>query len=581
MIEKTEIRNGLRVTWNAPIVARDGTVLRADVFRPIEEGRYPVLMCYGPYAKGLAFADGYPAQWRGLTTDYPEVTRGTTSEFAAWEMADPERWVPFGYALVRVDSRGAGQSPGRIDPWSQDEQNDFYDAIEWAAAEPWCSGNVGLAGVSYYAINQWHVAAMQPPHLKAICPFEGASDFYRDAARHGGILSTFLQRWYPAQVFDVQHGLGSRARKSRATGEGIAGDVDLPDEVLAANRVDIHGELRNARFENDYTATRTADMSKVTVPVLSCGNWGGQGMHLRGNVEGFLGAASGQKWLELHGREHWTEFYTDYGVNLQRQFFDHFLKGEDNGWDQRPPVLLQVRHIDKFVERAETEWPIARTQWTRFYLDADTLTLRTTAPETPGLLNFRAMTEKATFWSEPLAEETELTGPMAAKLFVASSTNDADIFVAVRVFDPDGEEVLFVGATDPHCPVTLGWLRASHRRIDPARSTPYRPFHTHDRAEPLEPGQAYELDVEVWPSSIVIPKGYRIAVTISGADYHHDLPPPWPTVYGVPLRGVSVMTHDDPIDRPADVFDGQTTIFTGGDKPASILLPFVPPQGAA
>lgn len=576
MNESSEIRNGLSVTWNVPIVVRDGTILRADVFRPIKEGRYPTLLSYGPYAKGLAFQDGYPAQWKSLIRDHPEVAKGTTNEFAAWETPDPEKWVPHGYVIVRIDSRGAGQSPGTIDPWSTDEQNDLYDCIEWAADELWSNGNIGLAGVSYYAMNQWTAAAMQPPHLKAICPFEGASDFYRDVVRHGGILSTFLQRWYPNQVIDVQHGLGSRARKSRFTGEGIAGDLDLTDEELNARRVDIHANLLNARFDDDYTKVRSADLTKVKVPLLSCGNWGGQGVHLRGNVEGFIGAASDQKWLELHGREHWTEFYTDYGIKLQRQFFDHFLKGEDNGWDKRPPVLLQVRHIDGFVARQESEWPIARTKWTRFYLDAASMTLTIDAPKAKASVSHKAMSEKLTFWSEPLEEETEITGPMAAKLFVASSSTDADIFIAVRIFDPNNEEILFVGASDPNCPISLGWLRASHRKLDAVRTRPYRPFHTHDVAAPLYPGKEYELDVEIWPSSIVVPKGYRLAMTISGDDYHHDLPEPWPEVYGVPLRGVSVMTHDDPVDRRPETFDGVTTLFTGGDTPASILLPIIP-----
>ncbi|MDX3910596.1 MAG: CocE/NonD family hydrolase [Sphingobium sp.] len=559
-------------------MARDGTVLRADVFRPIKEGRYPALVNYGPYAKGLAFADGYPAQWENLLRDHPEVAEGTTTDFAVWESVDPEKWVPHDYVVVRADSRGAGQSPGIVDPWSEDETNDFYDCIEWAAEQRWSNGSIGLAGVSYYAMNQWTVAARKPPHLKAICPFEGASDFYREAIRHGGILSTFLQRWYPVQVVNGQHGLGSRARKSRMTGEGIAGDIDLSDEELEQRRVDIHANVLGAQFDDGYAKARSAILAEIEVPLLSCGNWGGQGMHLRGNIEGFLGAASSHKWLELHGREHWTEFYTDYGVALQRQFFDHYLKGEDNGWTRRAPVLLQVRHVDKFVEREESEWPIARTAWTRWYLDAETHSLTLDVPADTGKAHFTAMTDKVTFWSKPFEAETEMTGPMAAKLFASSSTTDADIFVAVRLYDPDGSEVLFNGATDPNCPVSLGWLRASHRRLDLERTLPYRPYHTHDRAEPLQPGAEYELDIEIWPTSVVIPAGYRLAVTISGADYQHDLPEPWPQVYGVPLRGVSVMTHDDPTDRPADVFGGETTILTGADSPSSILLPFVPPR---
>jgi uncharacterized protein len=576
MKERSEVRNGLRIDWNVPILARDGTILRGDVFRPIEEGRYPTIASYGPYGKGLHFADGFPAQWEGLVRDHPEVAEGTTTDFANWETADPEKWVPHGYVILRVDSRGAGQSPGIVDPWSEDEVNDLYDSIEWAAEQPWSNGNVGLTGVSYYASTQWTVAARKPPHLKAICPFEGAADFYRDLIRHGGILSTFLRRWYPIQVTNVQNGLGSRARISRMTGEGIAGDIDLTDDELAQRRVDIHANVLAAKFDEGYAKARSAVLSDIEIPLLSCGNWGGQGMHLRGNVEGFLGVSSKEKWLELHGLEHWTEFFTDYGVGLQLQFFDHYLKGEDNGWDKRPPVLLQVRHIDKFVEREENEWPIARTQWTRLYLDAETLALSADVPADDGKVQFAAMTDKVTFWSKPFETETEMTGPMAAKLFASSTTTDADLFLAVRLYDPSGAEVLFNGATDPNCPVSLGWLRASHRRLDADKTLPYRPYHTHDREEPLQPGAEYELDVEIWPTSVVIPAGYRIALTISGADYQHDLPEPLPEVYGEKLRGASVILHDDPTDRPSDIFGGTTSISTGTGSPSSILLPFVP-----
>ena len=576
MKEGSEIRNGLRVDWNVPIKVDDGTVLRADVYRPIKEGRYPVLMSYGPYAKGLAFQTGYPAQWNALVADHPDVAMGTTTEFANWETADPEKWVPLGYICVRVDSRGAGESPGRVDPWSDRERSDFYQCIEWAGTQDWSNGNVGLAGVSYYAMNQWMVAADRPPHLKAICPFEGCSDYYREVTRHGGIVCTFLKRWYPIQVKNVQYGLGSTARKSLVTGEGIAGGVDLSEAERAANRVEVHQEVLARELDGPFYRERSANLSKIDVPVLSCGNWGGQGLHLRGNIEGFLAASSKQKWLEIHGREHWTEFYTDYGIGLQKQFFDHFLKGEDNGWDKRPPVLLQVRHIDKFVERTEQEWPLARTKWTKFYLDAENMALTTEPPAKAQSARFRAMKETLTFMSAPLEAETEITGPMAAKLFVSSSTIDADLFLSFRVFDPEGKEVLFVGAVDPNAPISLGWLRASHRKLDPQRSIFYRPYHTHDEKQPLEPGKNYEVDVEIWPSCIVVPKGYRLALTVSGHDFDHGLPEPMPQIYGVSQRGVSVMMHDDSDDRPEAIFGGETTLQAGGDMPASIVLPVIP-----
>ena len=179
------------IEWDVPVATGDGAALRADVFRPDGAGRYPVILSCGPYAKGLAFQDGYPDQWRIMTEEHPDVTDGSTGRYQNWEVADPEKWVPDGYACVRADSRGAGRSPGRLDPFSPRETRDLYECVEWAARQPWSNGRVGLADISYYAMNQWHVAGLQPPHLAAMSAWEGAADFYRDATHHGGILSTF------------------------------------------------------------------------------------------------------------------------------------------------------------------------------------------------------------------------------------------------------------------------------------------------------------------------------------------------------------------------------------------------------
>ena len=199
--------------WDVPVPMDDGVLLRADVFRPEGAGRHPVILSCGPYAKGLAFQDGYPDQWRIMTREHPDVTAGSSGRYQNWEVADPEKWVPDGYACVRIDSRGAGRSPGLLDPFSPRETRDLYDGIEWAARQPWSSGRVGLAGISYYAMNQWQVAVLQPPHLAAMCAWEGAADFYRDATHHGGILSHVLGELVPAAG---HHGPARRRRTGLA-----------------------------------------------------------------------------------------------------------------------------------------------------------------------------------------------------------------------------------------------------------------------------------------------------------------------------------------------------------------------------
>lgn len=567
----------MMIDWDVEILADDGAVLRADVYRPSTPGRYPVLMTYGPYAKGLPFQEGYKPQWDKLVADHPDVARGSSLKYVNWETVDPEKWVPDGYVCIRVDSRGAGRSEGFIDPFSARETQDYYQCIEWAAKQPWSTGKIGLLGVSYYAMNQWQVAALRPPHLSAICPFEGASDFYRDACRHGGILSTFWINWYPKQVMSVQHGLGSRGRINPNNGQPISGPAELSEAELQAKRVDIRADQLGAELITDpYFVGRLAHLEQIEVPVLSCGNWGGQGLHLRGNVRGFERAGTSEKWLEMHGLEHWTEFYTDYGVSLQKRFFGHYLKGDDNGWQQEPRVRLQVRTVDGFRERLEQQWPLPGTQWTRKFLSSKDHGLTDVAPKDAGSVSFDAMGEGVNFSCPPFATETEITGPVAAKLFVSSTVQDLDLFLTLRAFDPNGKEHLIVGAVEPNAPVAQGWLRASHRKLDQARSTEYLPVHAHDEVQPLTPNEVYELDVELWPTSFVFPAGYRLVLSVGGRDFDHGLPEPMPMLYGKSQRGSSVFMHDDPLDRSHTRFAGTTTLHAGGGFTSHVLLPVQP-----
>jgi predicted acyl esterase len=564
----------MRIDYDVPVAMDDGLVLRADVFGPQAEGRYPVILSYGPYAKGLAFQDGYPSAWQRMITEHPDVAYGSSNLHQSWEVIDPEKWVPEGYVCVRVDSRGAGRSPGHIDHFSPRETRDFYDCIEWAGVQPWSNGKVGLSGISYYGINQWHVASLQPPHLAAMVIWEGAADWYRDMTHHGGIVCTFWANWYDMQVKTVQYGLGERGPRSRATGKLVCGDETLSDRELQRNRCDFGDEILSHPLDDDYHKARSPRWDKVTAPFLSAANWGGQGLHPRGNFEGFVRAASKDKWLEVHGIEHWTHFYTDYGRELQLRFFNKFLKGQDQEWDGQSRVQLQVRHVERFVERGENEWPLARTQWTRLYLHKDFQLKSGSDPDSSSAVRFEALGEGVTFLSEPLGRQTEITGPLAAHLTISSTTSDADFFLIFRVFTPDLREVTFMGAIDPHTPVAQGWLRASHRKLDPTLSTPYRPYHTHDEKQPLKKNEMVSLEVELWPTSIVVPAGYRIALSVRGRDYE------WQASTGArlsnfknELRGCGPFLHNEPRDRPAEIFGGATTLYL---HDSYILIPVIP-----
>lgn len=555
---------------NAAITLRDGAVLRANVFRPDTDERVPVLMTHGPYGKDAHFADAFKPQFEELKRLYPGLdTDGSTGHYLRWEVPDPERWVPWNYAIVVVDSRGAGESEGKLAVWSPQEVEDYHDCIEWAGVQAWCNGKVGLLGISYYAMNQWQVAATRPPHLAAICPWEGASDFYRDASHHGGIFgNAFFELWFPKQILSVQHGNGQSPYLDRDTGTVSTGEP-LSEEQLRANRTDIIEAFRTHDLIDGWYRERTADLSKIEVPVLSAGNWGGMGLHLRGNVQGYAGAGSAKKWLQMHGGTHWESFYLPQYVAMQKRFFDCYLKGVENGWEDQPPVLLEVRHVDRFEPRPESLWPLQGTDWTRWYLHGTDGSLASTPCDHASALSYEAPGPGVEFVSQPMAEETEITGPLAAVLWIRSSTQDMDLFVTLRAYDEMGREVLFRGATDPAVPIAQGWLRASHRKTDPELSRPWQPVHTHDAIDPLEPGRDYRVEVELWPTSIVLPVGYRLALRIDARDFERE------GATG-PRRGSGPFLHTDPADRPGTAFHGTNTLLSGAQYNSHLVLPVIP-----
>jgi len=294
-------------------------------------------------------------------------------------------------------------------------------------------------------------------------------------------------------------------------------------------------------------------------------------------IEGFLRAGSKEKWLEVHGDTHFTHFYSNYGMGLHKRFFGHFLKGEDTGWDKQPRVSLNIRRPgENFTLRGEHEWPIARTQWTKYYLQPEGPALRAEAPTRATTLAYETTGDGITFLTPPMAHDLEVTGPVAAKLWLSSDTTDADAFLALRVFDPAGKEVTFIGSNDPRTPVGLGWLRASHRKLDPDETLPYRPFHAHDEAWPLEPGKPVELDIEIWPTSIVVPPGHRLGLTVRGTDYEVDGSDIGLANAMYPMKGVGPFTHTDPNDRPPAIFGGTNVLHFAADRMPYLLLPVIP-----
>ena len=290
----------------------------------------PAILNLGPYQKDKLWVA-------------PDTLEEKPNDWMNWETVNPAWWVPRGYAAVRVDGRGSGKSQGQCEPWSLAELIDFHDAIEWAAAQPWCNGKVGLLGISYYAINQWFAANRQPPSLKAIIPWEGFADIYRDALFHGGILSVFMTNWFTAHL--MHHTLGRASQQ-------------IPN-AWATNT--LHFWLSN-NLDSGVLHGAQAQWDKITVPMFSVGNWTGFGLHLRGNTEAYMRAASKHKKLRIHTGSHVHPFYREEARADQIRFFDYWLKGVDNGVMDEPPVKLAIRKGHDEIEwRHEHEWPLART----------------------------------------------------------------------------------------------------------------------------------------------------------------------------------------------------------------------------
>jgi len=547
------------------IPVSDGLVLRANVFRPDAVGGFPVVMAQGVYGKDLHFEDGFKMQWDQLISVYPDLcSNGSTGKYLRWETADPERWVPDGFVIIQVDSRGAGKSPGYLDPRSPREIVDYYDAIEWAARQPWSNGKIGLLGISYYAVTQWRVATLRPPHLAAMCPWEGYVDYYRDSTHHGGILSSgFANYWWPKQCLAVQHGNAKSPHRERGTGRRINGDESLSEGKLEANRTDYIADILRHNLDSAWWRERTPVLSQIDVPLFSAGNWGGPGMHLRGNIEGYLGVASKHKWLSLHVGKHWESFYLPEYVAMQKRFFNHFLRGEDNGWDTEPRVKMVIRDPRGDSFRTATSFPQPETKMQRFYFDAESSELKSERPAKESVAPYEAMGAGVSFSTVPFELDTEFTGFVSAKLWVSSSTEDMDLFAVLRAFDEHGKELIINGAHEAS-PVSRGWLRVSHRKVDAVKSNVHRVFHAHDEVEKLTPDEVYEVDVEIWPTTMIYPKGYRLVLTITGKDFE------FPGVAGRIL-------HQHPDDRGRPEFQGVNRIFTGGDRASYLTLPVVPP----
>ena len=569
------------------VTMRDGVRVACDIFRPDVPGEFPALYAVSGYQKDLEYLPQWPV-------------------FHFRETNDIEWFVSRGYVYVHQDIRGTGKSvEGQFQLFSQEEQNDFYDMVEWIAVQPWCTGRVGSLGESLLAWVQWFTAAMQPPHLRCVVPFDAGADMYRDVTFHGGNMALgFPANWWTAEI-RANYRLGKHGPS-----EGV-GSWDLPWNVMHHPTYDEFWQVRNP------------DFSKIKVPVYSIGILHKVGIHLRGNVRGYEEVKTPKKLLLCHGDFEGDEmalFNSREMKLLHLRWYDHWLKDNDTGLMDEDPVTVFVRNRGTY--RTYAEWPIPGTEYRNLYLGPgpsgaveslndgaltwespqaayepapaaesigangrprtawspeEIMAAGDTAAEVvpsstsydypdPDWSHFSGLGTAVmdngipnpvkkilTFTSEPLAEDIEVIGNIVLNLWASSDQTDTDFFVRLSDQLPDGDQV--PGMPPRALMLTRGWLKASHACTkDEIKSLPYRPYYRHDTPEPLEPGKVYAFQIEVWATSCCFPKGHRIRVDMACYDSNaFD--------FGGHYYGLKV---------------GRDTVYHDKDHPSHIVLPVIP-----
>jgi uncharacterized protein len=515
--ERSEPRYASFSDYAASIPMRDGIRLAADVIRPAARAmKVPALVTSSVYTR--------------------QLQRGVTA-LGQNEAGISEFWVPRGYAHVIVDVRGSNDSEGVYDLFGAQEQQDLYDIIEWVAAQPWCDGNVGMSGVSYMGRSQLFAAQQQPPHLKAIFPYDASCDFYRDACFHGGIPTNFTTHW--TQFVMNLHMTSGRSPNVEALKKQL--------EIMYSHKYPLDGPFYQERSAGPR-------LDKVKIPAyFGCG-WYMNELHLKGAFDGYNGTGTIPKRMLVGPRPWPLRPWAGYHYEMLR-WYDHWLKGMDTRVMEGAPIQLYIHGDDRW--RPEKEWPLKRTQSREFFLGGaatgrEGKLLDAAGPEQARRYEFDGLATEATlgeprlvYRTEPLAKEMELTGPLALYLNASSTAPDIDWLVYMVDEAPDGK----------HRELCKGWLRSSHRKVDPARSTPAQPWHPHLEAEPMKAGTTYEFAIEIWPICNVFKTGHRIRLEIANSD--------------------SIVATNG---RPHVTIKAKATntIHEGGSKPSRLVIPVIP-----
>ncbi|GAA4006775.1 CocE/NonD family hydrolase [Deinococcus rubellus] len=520
------------------VTLRDGVTIYVDVFRPAGSEKVPVIVAWSPYGKG----QGTSASVMGVF-GLVGLDNKIMSGLAKFEAPDPAYWCAHGYAICNPDIRGVAHSEGDSVLWDCQEGRDCFDLIEWLAVQDWCSGKVAMSGTSYLAVAQWFTAAEQPPHLAAINPWEGVSDVYRDLALRGGMPDT---------------GFARQLRDNSFWGNGLKEDI-----IAEAERYPLMGEL----WEN-----KIPRFDQITVPAYVVASYSNT-LHTAGTFRAWRRMASEEKWLRVHNTQEWPDYYDEANVEDLRRFFDHYLRGEANGWEQTPRVrysLLDLEGGDR-VNQPAGEFPPKGVVSTKYYLDGRSRTLSPEQPSAavpvaydsqgnPNLVSFTVRFD----------EETVLVGYPKAHLWVeARGSDDMDLFVLVQKLDVHGTPLQEftvpnhsamihdvteqVGGSILRYKGANGRLRVSMRHLDEALATDDIPDHSFDRVEKLQSGEVAEIEIDLFPVGLLFYPGEQLRLVISA----QNLVGPW-------MPGMPEYTPQN---------SGQHVISTGGDQASYLQLP--------
>jgi uncharacterized protein len=579
---RNELRRNIRgiiKTTDVKIPLRDGSYVCADVFRPANDGNYPVIMSMSFYGKSFyheCICNEADAVLKEELEDRYFSGNPDGLQCENHESVNTSDWVPNGYVVVRIDSRGVCKSPGQQAPLSRQEAEDYYDAIEWAGMQSWSNGNVGLWGMSYVAMTQHNVASLQPSHLKAMIALGTDSDPYNEYLSVGGLWSEAWWNWW-WKVWSGKNHCGERR------------ETDWMAR-LSANRYN-----DPALYGPNSKSFMRPQVERATAAVWIVGTQNGAVIHQLGSSETFI-RSTGAKARKFDLIDAWfPHSYAGETVAAHRRYFDYWLKGIDNGAMDDPPVRIQVRTGNaSYFELHEDTWPIARTEYMRLYLDASPsgwsgdgirknfLRISHTPPRVENSASYDAHLELGkpvpfpkghvggtprwstgvSFVSDPMPEDMVLAGYMKAGLWVSSTSSDMDVHVSLRVIDAQNREVRYealVFPVDPdHIhPVGYGPLKVSHRKLDNGRATEHWPVHTHTAADyaPLEKGEVVAIELGLNPSSALVRKGDRLRV---------DIQPNTPA-------GISSRVYEESYHRGAT-----NTIYTGPGHPSYVQLPVIP-----